>query len=150
MRGRPSASIPGRTATADTEPDSRREWFRQHGSGRYPLWVAERERRVVGWLSFGVFHGRPAYAATAEVSVYVAPEHHRQGIGSELVREALAGAGAGDREPPRNDHNQPSLQLFTNFGFECRGLLPRVAELDGVKRDLVITGRHVLARGDEG
>jgi len=35
-------------------------------------------------------------------------------------------------------HNEPSLRLFTGFGFQRWALLPGVAELDGIERDLVI------------
>jgi L-amino acid N-acyltransferase YncA len=38
-----NASIPGHTATADTEPVSiadRRNWFGEHHPDRRPLWVA--------------------------------------------------------------------------------------------------------------
>jgi len=37
-------------------------------------------------------------------------------------------------------HNTPSLALFGRFGFERWGLLPRVAVLDGVERDVAILG----------
>ena len=40
-------------------------------------------------------------------------------------------------------HNEPSLRLFGQLGFERWGLLPRVALLDGIERDLTIVGRHV-------
>jgi phosphinothricin acetyltransferase len=40
-------------------------------------------------------------------------------------------------------HNEPSLKLFEHLGFEHWGLLPRVAQLDGIERDLTIVGRHV-------
>lgn len=40
-------------------------------------------------------------------------------------------------------HNTPSLTLFQSFGFERAGTLRRVAELDGVMRDLVILLRRV-------
>jgi phosphinothricin acetyltransferase len=40
-------------------------------------------------------------------------------------------------------HNEPSLGLFGQLGFERWGLLPRVALLDGVQRDLTIMGCHV-------
>jgi hypothetical protein len=40
-------------------------------------------------------------------------------------------------------HNQPSLGLFQKNGFERWGHLPKIAELDDVKRDLVILGRRV-------
>jgi phosphinothricin acetyltransferase len=68
-----NSAIPGRLATADTEPvstESRRPWFRDRDVARYPLWVLEFDGRVSAWLSFGKFYGRPAYAATSEVSIY--------------------------------------------------------------------------------
>ena len=40
-------------------------------------------------------------------------------------------------------HNEPSLKLFEQLGFEKWGLLPRVARLDEVERDLTIMGRHI-------
>ena len=40
-------------------------------------------------------------------------------------------------------HNEPSLALFRNFGFETWGHLPRVAKLDGIERDVVILGRRI-------
>jgi len=39
-------------------------------------------------------------------------------------------------------HNEPSLKLFRRFSFERWGFFPAVAQLDGVKRDLVVVGRH--------
>jgi L-amino acid N-acyltransferase YncA len=144
-----NAAIPGRLATADTEPvtlESRRPWFREHSAARRPLWVVESEREVVGWLGFQSFYGRPAYAATAEVSVYVAPAARRRGIGRALLAEAVR------RGPDLGlttllgfifGHNAPSLALFEAFGFERWGRLARVAVLDGVERDLVIVGRRL-------
>ena len=144
-----NASIPGRMATADTEPvsvDSRREWFEGHTPGEHPLWVAEAAGRVVGWLSFGPFYGRPAYAATAEVSVYVAPEAQRRGIGAQLLGAAVARGPELGFETLLGfifAHNAPSLRLFEKLGFERWGRLPGVARRDGEARDLVIVGRHV-------
>ncbi len=43
-------------------------------------------------------------------------------------------------------HNEPSLKLFERFGFKRWGLLPGVARLDGVERDLVVVGRRCPAR----
>ena len=40
-------------------------------------------------------------------------------------------------------HNEPSLTLLRKFQFEEWGHLPKVAELDGIERDLVILGRRV-------
>jgi len=145
-----NAAIPGRLATADTEPvsvESRVPWFREHDHERRPLWVAIEDGSVVGWLSFQSFYGRPAYRATAELSVYVSPSHRRGGIGRELLRRAIAAAPGHELRTLLAfifGHNDPSLRLFRSFGFEHWALLPRVAELDGVERDLVILGRRVI------
>lgn len=144
-----NAAIPGRLATADTEPisvDSRRAWFREHDTRRHPLWVVERDGRIVGWLSVSAFYGRPAYASTAELSVYVDPAAQRGGVAAELMQRALDGA---EQLALRTylgfifAHNARSLALFRKFGFEQWAHLPRVAVLDGVERDLLILGKRV-------
>jgi len=144
-----NAAIPSRLATADTEPisvESRRPWLREHDSRRHPLWVVERDGRVVGWLSVSAFYGRPAYASTAELSVYVDPALQRGGVASELVQRALDRAAALSLRTYLGfifAHNARSLALFAKFGFERWAHLPRVAVLDGVERDLMILGKRV-------
>ena len=146
-----NAAIPGRLATADTEPvsvESRRVWFSEHDPHTRPLWVASLGSEIAGWLSFQSFYGRPAYHATAELSVYVTPSHHRTGIATALLVRALEAApqlGLRTLLGFIFGHNDPSLRLFSRFGFQRWALLPGVAELDGVERDLVIVGLR-LAR----
>jgi len=142
-------AIPGRRSTADTEPvsvESRVGWFREHTPARRPLWIAEREGAIVGWLSFQDFYGRPAYGATAELSVYVSGAAQRGGIGRGLLARAL------ERAPALGlttlvgfvfAHNTASVTLFERHGFARWGHLPRVARLDGVERDLLIVGRRL-------
>lgn len=144
-----NATIPSRTATADLEPvsvTSRVFWFREHAPESRPLWVMEHAGEVVGWLSFQSFYGRPAYQATAEISVYVAPIRRRNGIGQQLLADALEHApriGLRTLVGFIFGHNEPSLRLFEHFRFERWAHLPHVAELDGVERDLLIYGRRV-------
>jgi len=144
-----NAAIPGRIATADTEPvtvASRRGWFGDHDPEKRPLWVAVENNEIAGWLSFQSFYGRPAYRATAELSIYVAPNWQRKGIGHSLLAKAI-------EQAPRLGsktllgfifaHNEASLRLFEKFRFQRWGELPGVAELDGAERDLVILGRRL-------
>jgi L-amino acid N-acyltransferase YncA len=144
-----NASIPGRLSTADTEPvtvESRRAWLRDRDFSRYPIWVSEDAGSVVGWLGFNRFYGRPAYAATAEVSVYVAPAAQGRGVGDRLLAEAIrraGGLGLSTFLAVVFAHNPVSLALFRKHGFVPWGRLPRVASLDGVERDVLILGRRV-------
>lgn len=147
-----NSAIPGRLATADTEPvstESRRSWFQDRDSGRHPLWVLESDGRVGGWLSFGKFYGRPAYNGTSEVSIYVDPVDQGRGIATTLMEHALAQAptlGLHTLVGFVFAHNEQSLRLCRKFGFQQWGHLPRVAILDDVERDLLILGRRVDGR----
>jgi L-amino acid N-acyltransferase YncA len=144
-----NAAIPGRMSTADTEPVTvaqREEWFRGFNPESRPLWVLESEGVPVGWLSLRSFYGRPAYHRTVEATVYVAPEHQRAGIARKLLTHAL-------EECPRLGianvlgfvfaQNMPSVTLFEAHGFQRWGLLPKVCEMDGIERDVLILGRRI-------
>lgn len=141
-------AVATRQSTADTGPatvESRRAWFEEHGA-EWPLWVAEADGRIVGWLSFQMLYGRPAYRITAELSVYVAQAHQRQGIGSTLLAQAIEAAPALGL---RNlvgfifASNRASVRLCESFGFKRWGTLPGVTEVDGDERDVVIMGLRV-------
>jgi len=146
-----NSTIPSRMVSADTEPvtvEQRRGWFREHDPSRRPLWVAEADGRVIGWLSLGDFwDGRPAYHATAEVGIYVKDGYRGGGVGRRLIEEAIGRApelGIEIMTAGAFAHNGPSVKLFERFGFERWGHFPEVAELDGAKRDLVVLGLRVL------
>jgi len=144
-----NAAIPGRIATADIVPvsvEDRLDWFRAHTPTSHPLWVMIGDATVVGWLSFQLFYGRPAYQETAEVSVYVSPSYQRQGVGKQLLAQAVEQSSLLGFTTLLGfifGHNQPSLRLFEGLGFNRWGYLPRVAKLDGIERDLAILGRRI-------
>lgn len=144
-----NATIPSRQVTADTEPvsvESRGLWFEDHAPGVRPLWVVEVEGQIAAWLSFSSFYGRPAYNKTAELSVYVRDSRRHLGLGSYLLRQAIAHAPSIKVDTLLGfifGHNEPSLRLFEKCDFARWGELPKVAMLDGIERDLVIVGRRV-------
>jgi L-amino acid N-acyltransferase YncA len=99
--------------------------------------------RSAGWFSFEDFRKRAAYHTTAEVSVYVSGEHRRKGVGRRLLEEAISRApdlGLKTLTGGIFGHNEPNIKLFEGLGFERWAHYPRVAELDGVERDLVVLG----------
>ncbi len=147
-----NATVPTRMVTAELEPttvEARLPWFREHSPDEHPFWVAESDGRVIGWLDFKKFLPRCAYRGTAEISVYVDEKFRRRGVAHRLLEESIA------RSPSLGitaivglifGHNQPSLKLFERLGFQRWGLLPGIARLDGLERDLVVMGRHCPAR----
>jgi L-amino acid N-acyltransferase YncA len=139
-----NAAIATRTATAQLEPVTVNECRAWLSSG-YPLWVAEIDGRVVGWLSCKPFLPRCAYRGTVELSVYVDDKFRRRGVAGQLLQHAMARArllGIDAMVGLIFGDNAPSLQLFERLRFARWGLLPRVANVEGAERDLVIVGRH--------
>ena len=144
-----NAAITTRMATAQLEPvtlESRRHWLKDHSPDRHPFWVLEIGGKIAGWLTLKPFLPRCAYRGTNEVSVYVDEKFRRRGVGRALLEEAIS------RAPSLHiramiglifAHNEPSLKLFEQLGFEKWGVLPRIARLDENVRDLTIMGRHV-------
>jgi phosphinothricin acetyltransferase len=141
-----NAAIPGHTATADTAEVTvadREAWFAAHQPDTRPLWVGEVDGYVCGWVSLSTFYGRPAYNPTVEISVYVHPEHQRQGVGRTLVEHTLEAApklGVMTILAVIFAHNEASLRLFESLGFVRWGHLPRVAHMPAGRRDVVFLG----------
>lgn len=150
-----NATIPSRMVTAQLASvtvEERRAWFREHSPAHYPIWVAEVDGAIVGWLSCSSFLTRCAYRGTAEVSVYVDEKFRRRGVGAGLLAAAIERAPALELTALVGlifAHNEPSLQLFARFGFARWGHLPKVARLDDFERDLVIVGRNVATLPNE-
>lgn len=141
-----NTTIASRLVTADLEPvsvESRHEWFDAHSPERRPLWMAYDDGQLVGWLSFSDFYGRPAYNGTSEISIYLDESTRGKGYGKAMLTHALEVAPSLGVKSALGfifGHNEPSLKLFRRFGFTDWGVLPRVANLDGIERDLVILG----------
>jgi phosphinothricin acetyltransferase len=103
----------------------RREWFSGFDThGRHRLLVARREGRAVGYAASVPYRPRAAYAPSVETSVYVAPSHIGQGVGSalygallaELEREDVHRAYAGIAMP-----NPASVHLHERCGYRRAG-----------------------------
>jgi L-amino acid N-acyltransferase YncA len=145
-----NSTVASRMVTADTEEisvESRLNWFHEHTPEKRPLWVVEGEQgQIIGWLSFSNFYGRPAYSGTAELSIYLHESTRRQGLGRYLLEQAIEFAPEIKVHTLLGfifGHNIASMNLFASFNFEIWANLPKVANLDGIERDLIIFGKRV-------
>ena len=151
-----NSTVASREVTADTEPvsvASREAWFNEHTPERRPLWVIHDANdvsdhpAVVGWMSYSNFYGRPAYSGTAELSIYIDEQWRGRGLGKYCLEQAIAFAPSIRVHTLLGfifGHNVPSLALFRKFGFDTWANFPRVANLDGIERDLIILGKRVV------
>ncbi len=148
-------SIPGGWSTADTRPVTvadRLEWFRKFDANRRPIWVAEREGQILAWTCLTSFYGgRPAYDATAEISVYVSVTAQRQGLGRMLkkyVLEQCPKLGITSVLSMYFDHNAATRRVNQSLGFVDCGHLAEIAVVDGVKRGLMVAIARIPPAAD--
>lgn len=144
-----NSTIASRLVTADLEPVTvadKLAWFNAHSKEKRPLWQVLSNGEYAGWMSFNSFYGRPAYDGTVEVSIYLDENSRGKGLGKACLEKAISSC----KDFKINTllgfifgHNEPSLKLFYNFGFEKWAHLPKVAHMDGVERDLIILGKRV-------
>jgi L-amino acid N-acyltransferase YncA len=149
-------SIPGGWSTADTSPiavSDREEWFRKFSPEKRPLWVADVDGQVVAWIGLTSFYaGRPAYDATAEVSLYIATAYHRRGIGRYLKQRMIEHRpklGVTTLLSMHFDHNEATRRVNQNLGFEQVGHLTEIAVVNGEKRGLVISALRIPATAQD-
>lgn len=145
-----NSTVASRLVTADLEPvsvESKQAWFDAHSSEKRPLWLVMINGAYSGWMSFNSFYGRPAYDGTVEVSIYLEENARGKGLGKICLQKAF------DVCPELRiktllgfifDHNEPSLKLFYNMGFEKWAHLPKIANMIEAERGLIILGKRVI------
>ena len=120
------------TATSfEYEPPTRADMLERMRAGedRFPWLVHAPGDEVRGYAYAGPHRVRDAYQWSVEVSVYVAGEHRRQGVGRALydhllallTRQGFARAFAGITLP-----NAGSVALHESMGFVPVGIYERV------------------------
>ncbi len=144
-----NSTIAGRLVTADTRPVTVAEktcWFHQHNPTTRPLWMVENNNKLVGWVSFQDFYGRPAYSGSAEISIYLSPDERGKGYGQLVLQHAINASPAFGIHTLLGfifAHNLPSISLFERNGFVQWGHLENVAVMDGNNYSLKIFGKRV-------
>lgn len=119
------------------------------GAAHYPWLVAERAGEVLGYAYASRHRDRAAYAWSADVSVYIRGDAHRQGIGRGLYRALLGilelqrfrSVFAGATLP-----NPASVGLHESMGFRLIGVYEGVGSKFGQWHDVAWFGRALAPR----
>jgi phosphinothricin acetyltransferase len=115
----------------------------------FPVFVAERDRQVIGYAYAAPFRDRAAYAGTCEDSIYIDPDHVGCGVGKALLAAVINAASdrglkqmiavIGGGEPA-------SVALHRSLGFHHAGQLKAAGFKFGRWLDIVMMQRALERR----
>lgn len=137
-------------ATADTNElgyYDRDVWFKEHNKDSYPIYVVELRHRLIGWGSISPYRaGREGLKETAEISYYIDYEYHNKGYGKKLIQYMLDDCkrlGIKNLFALLLEVNVKSCKVLESFGFERWGLMPDIANLNGLRCGHLIYGKKI-------
>ncbi len=143
-------AIRTRTSTGylkEVTVEDREEWFFEHIQEKYPILIAEKNNKIVGWISIDPYRkGRKAFEKTVEVSFFVHNDYRRKGIGDQLLRRMMETAkklGYSIIFAIVLDKNIGSRKQLEKNNFEQWAFLPDVAEIDGNTLSHVYYGKKL-------
>jgi L-amino acid N-acyltransferase YncA len=139
--------IRGGDATFETEAPSWEAWDAAHPELRL---VGELDDRVVGWAALSPASPRHCYRGVGEVSVYVAQEARRTGLGRALLERLVdrsEQAGYWTLTAGVFPENEASLRLHEACGFREVGVRERIGESRGGWRDVILLERRSMLVG---
>lgn len=99
-------------------------------AGRLPIYIAENAYGlVVGFAGLRPLHFADTMSRSAEVTIFILPEHTRHGLGGLMLAQMEADAkvlGVDTLIGGASSHNQPSLDFQRKNGFSECGKYQRV------------------------
>lgn len=144
------------TASWELDPPDEAEMARRREAilaGGYPYLVAESDGVLRGYAYASAYRPRPAYRATVENSIYIAPDAQGQGIGTELLDALMtACATSGFRQmiavigDPAGG-SVGSRRLHERAGFRLVGVAEKVGFKHGRWLDQMLMQKE-LGEGD--
>lgn len=142
--------IASSTAVYSLEPSTLQEratWLAARTENGFPVIVAELERQVAGFASFGEFRGVwPGYRHSVEHSVHVSSDRRGRGIGTRLTSALFPLAAAMGKHVMIGGidaDNEVSLRMHERLGFQRVAHLHEVGRKFGRWLDLVLVQRYV-------
>lgn len=103
------------------------------------------DSETVGWAALSPVSTRCVYGGVAEVSVYVAPEAMRCGVGSALMAQLVTAsekAGIWTLQAGIFPENVASVRLHEKHGFRIVGRREKIGRHQGVWRDTLLMERR--------
>ncbi|MDR6968399.1 phosphinothricin acetyltransferase [Flavobacterium arsenatis] len=106
--------------------EEQKNWFEEKQISKFPVIVAENDKEVLGFGTFGNFRVKVGYRFTIEHSVYVTENAIGKGVGKLLLQKLI------DLAKEQKYHsmigvidasNSGSIEFHKKFGFKETGIL---------------------------
>jgi phosphinothricin acetyltransferase len=126
--------------TEQLSPGDARAWLAEN-LARRSAYVAESDRQVIGYANWAPWRPKDGYRHTVEDSVYLTEAHQGHGLGAELLRTIIAGAGDSGAHVIMaciESSNTRSVALHERLGFELVGTAREVGTKFGRWLDLTM------------
>jgi len=135
-------------ATFETNVPDYESWDNAHmASCRL---VAEKNHQILGWVALSPVSSRCVYGGVAEVSIYVAKNSGRKGIGELLMKQLITESekeGIWTLQSGIFPTNIGSIKLHKKVGFRRIGKRERIGKLNGTWFDNVLFERRSTILG---
>ena len=136
--------IIGGNATFDRNAPSWEAWDDKFFNNcRFVLEDAKNE--VIGWAALQPISTRDCYKGVAEVSIYLRSAAQGKGLGSMLLQKLILASEEAEfwmLQASIFPENQPSIIIHERFGFRTVGRRERIAQMNGVWRDVILLERR--------
>jgi L-amino acid N-acyltransferase YncA len=126
--------------TRTLTPEDGAAWLEEN-LARRSAYVAETADGLIGFANWAPWRPKDGYRHTVEDSVYLVAGHQGRGIGAELLRTLIAGAGESGAHVMMASieaTNGPSVALHARQGFEVVGTAREVGHKFGRWLDLTM------------
>lgn len=134
----------GGNATFDKEVPAWEVWdMKFHKVCR---WILEDDtENVVGWAALQPISNRDCFKGVAELSIYLANSVQGKGLGQMLLRKLILDSeenGFWTLQSGIFPENEASIFVHQKLGFRIVGKREKIAEMNGVWRDIVLLERR--------
>ena len=109
-------------------------------------WILENENsEVIGWAALKPISNRDCYKGVAEISIYIDNAHQGKGLGTILMKKLILDSeehGFWTLQSGIFPENEVSIHVHEKLGFRSVGVRDRIAEMNGVWRNVVLMERR--------
>jgi phosphinothricin acetyltransferase len=127
----------------------RLEWFKEHNRKEYPIYVAETENIIKGFVYINPYRpGREAVKQTAEISYFVDKNYRKMGIGKKLIEymeSKCSEIGIKTLFGIIIDNNEESIRFLEKCGYKKWGHLPKIAVFDNIEVGHLYYGKRIIS-----